>query len=160
MSNTKFKQQDRPKIGELFPTFEMVDQDENTVKLEDFKGQPVVLFFYPRDFSGGCVIEACSFRDKHEIFQEAGAVVLGISPDSPAMHRQFRKAFGLPYSLLSDKKNAFKKAIGFSSGALLGLDADRMTFIIDREGKLRHQYSSIFNMTKHVKEAINIVEAL
>src|SRR6266568_7142591 len=92
-----------PSIGETAPDFELPDDEGEKVKLSDFRGKKVVLYFYPEDFTSGCELQACKFRDAYPQIESANAIVLGVSPDSVDSHRRFREAHGLPFHLLVDK---------------------------------------------------------
>ncbi len=141
-------------IGEVAPDFTLPDQDGKPVSLSSLKGKVIVLFFYPKDFSAGCTREVCHFRDAFEDFTEAGAEVIGISSDTVESHKKFIETYLLPYSLLSDKESKVKKIYGVSGYLLPG----RVTFIIDREGVVRHVFSSQTNMKAHVDEALKIIK--
>ena len=95
-----------PSIGETAPDFELLDDEGKKVKLSDFRGQKVVLYFYPADFTSGCELQACKFRDGYPQIEEANAIVLGVSPDTVDSHRRFREAHGLPFHLLVDRDKA------------------------------------------------------
>lgn len=90
-------------IGAPAPEFTLPDQDGNPVSLQDFRGKTVVLYMYPKDDTPGCTQEACDFRDNLARIQSSGAVVLGLSPDSPASHKKFQQKFQLPFPLLADE---------------------------------------------------------
>jgi peroxiredoxin Q/BCP len=105
-----------------------------------------------------CTAEACAFRDAYEDFTQAGAVVIGVSGDSAASHRDFAQKQKLPFLLLSDADGSIRKAFGVSN--TLGLVPKRVTFVIDKQGILRHVFSSLFTADKHVQEARRIVEQL
>jgi peroxiredoxin Q/BCP len=146
-------------IGQPAPDFSLQDGGGDTVTLGSFKGRsPVVLFFYPRDDTPGCTAEACAFRDQFEDFAAAGAEVLGISRDSPESHQGFAQKYRLPFRLLSDQGAAVRKAYGVPS--TLGLLPGRVTFVIDRDGIVRHVFNSQFNPTRHVSEALSILRGL
>jgi peroxiredoxin Q/BCP len=124
--------------GTQAPDFELTDDAGNTVRLSDFRGQPVVLYFYPKDDTPGCTKEACDLRDSYAEFQQRGAVILGISPDDEASHAQFRQKHKLPFMLLADPgRNAIDaygvwgelKIEGKSIPAVV-----RSTFVIDADG--------------------------
>jgi peroxiredoxin len=87
----------KPDVGDKAPAFTLEDQSGKTVKLSDFKGKKVVLYFYPKDDTPGCTREACAFRDEHSVLQKAGAVVLGVSPDSGTSHAKFAGKYKLPF---------------------------------------------------------------
>jgi peroxiredoxin Q/BCP len=129
-----------PLVGAPAPDFSLPDENGNTVHLADLQGQPVVLYFYPKDDTPGCTKEACSFRDGFSLYQEAGAVILGVSPDTSKSHARFRAKYNLPFSLLADKDHmvcdlygvwGLKKLAGREYMGVL-----RTTFLIGREGKL------------------------
>ncbi|AKT41932.1 peroxiredoxin [Chondromyces crocatus] len=146
-------------VGDRAPEFSLQSQSSETVKLSDFLGKKtLVLFFYPKDDTPGCTAESCSFRDSHDAFTEAGAEVIGVSADSVASHGQFAKKYGLPMTLLSDPGGETAKRYGVKS--TLGLLPGRVTFVIDKEGIVRHVFSSQLQATKHVNEALAIVKKL
>lgn len=95
-----------PSIGESAPDFELLDDEGKKVKLSDFRGKKVILYFYPADFTSGCELQACKFRDSYPQIEDANAIVLGVSPDSVDSHRRFREAHGLPFHLLVDPDQA------------------------------------------------------
>src|SRR4051812_36256534 len=101
-----------PEVGAVAPAFNLKDQNDKSVKLSDFKGKHVVLYFYPRDNTPGCTREACSFRDEHTALEKAGAVVLGVSPDSAETHGRFAAKYELPFSLLADPDHAVSEKYG------------------------------------------------
>ena len=129
------------------------------MRLSDFRGKAeVVLFFYPKDNTPGCTMEACTFRDSHEAFREAGAEVIGISSDSADSHRRFAERYRLPFVLLSDAGGSVRARYGVSR--TLGLFPGRVTYLIDRDGIVRHIFSSQFQPWRHVPEALRILEGL
>jgi thioredoxin-dependent peroxiredoxin len=148
------------KVGERVPSFTLPDQDGKPFRLEDALARgPLVLFFYPKDGTAGCTAEVCSFRDANAEFLEAGAVVAGVSSDDEASHRQFAGKHSLPYPLLSDTGGTLRKKLGVPR-AFLGLFDGRVTYVIDREGILRHRFEAMVQASKHVDEALATVKAL
>ena len=146
-------------IGDPAPDFDLPSSTGETVRLSDFRGQSeVVLFFYPKDNSPACTMEACSFRDSYEAFREAGAEVIGISADSADSHRRFIDRFRLPFRLLADTDGAVRSRYGVPR--TLGLFPGRVTYLIDRDGMVRHIFSSQFQPWRHVPEALRILEGL
>ncbi len=140
-------------VGDMAPDFELKDKDGKLVKLSDFRGkQSVVLYFYPKDDTPGCTAQACSFRDSYEDFKAAGAEVIGISSDSGSAHIKFTERHRLPFVLLSDIIGKVRKAYGAYD--LLGLIPGRVTFVIDKEGRVIHKFDSQLNPTKHIAEAL------
>ncbi len=147
-------------VGSKAPELTLRSQSGEEVSLASFRGnKSVVLFFYPKDETPGCTAEACSFRDSYDAFAEAGAEVIGISADSEESHQQFATHHRLPMTLLSDPKGVARAAFGVK-GALLGLLPGRVTFVIDREGIVRHVFSSQLRATKHVDEALSVLRKL
>ncbi|HET7688382.1 MAG TPA: peroxiredoxin [Candidatus Macondimonas sp.] len=146
-------------LGDKAPPFTLPTADGRQVSLSDYHGrQPVVVYFYPKDDTPGCTAEACAFRDQYEDFKQAGAEVIGISSDAPEAHAKFASKHRLPFLLLSDRDGAVRKAYGVP--ATLGLLPGRVTFVVDREGIIRHLFSSQFRATKHVSEAIGVLKSL
>jgi peroxiredoxin Q/BCP len=138
--------------GQRAPDFTLPDASGRPVRLADFAGKPVVLYFYPKDDTPGCTKEACSFRDQYEDFQEAGAVVVGVSSDSSESHRKFAAKHRLPFTLLSDRDGEVRRRYGVP--ATLGLLPGRVTFVIDGAGVVRHVFNSQLDATRHVTEAL------
>jgi peroxiredoxin Q/BCP len=126
--------------GKPAPDFELSSDAGEKVKLSDFRGQPVVLYFYPKDDTPGCTAEACGFRDEYARFQERGAVILGVSPDDEASHVRFKQKHELPFTLLADPEHEAAEAYGvwternFAGKKYMGVK--RSTFVIDEEGKV------------------------
>jgi thioredoxin-dependent peroxiredoxin len=127
-------------IGDLAPDFELLSSESEPVKLSDFRGQRVVLFFYPKADTPGCTIQACGFRDNYTVFQERNAIVLGISPDLPKELAKWKAAQNFPYPLLSDPDHATAEAYGvWGEKKMYGRSYEgiiRSHFFIDAEGKL------------------------
>jgi peroxiredoxin Q/BCP len=148
------------KIGERIPSFTLPNQDGEPFRSDDALAKgPLVLFFYPKDDSPGCTAEACSFRDSTAEFQEAGAIVVGISSDSVASHKRFAQKHNLSYPLLSDEGGALRKKLGVPK-AMLGLLDGRVTYVIDQGGILRHRFEAMIAATRHVNEALSTVRSL
>jgi thioredoxin-dependent peroxiredoxin len=145
--------------GTAAPDFELPDQHGNTVRLSNYRGKnATVVYFYPKDETAGCTAEACKFRDDFEKFSDAGAVVFGISDDSSESHRDFAANHRLPFQLLSDKGGTVRKLYGVKK--TLGLIPGRVTFVIDRDGIVRHTFSSQSNPERHVDEALAALTAV
>jgi peroxiredoxin Q/BCP len=129
------------------PDFELSDAAGKMHKLSDYRGKPVVLYFYPKDDTPGCTTEACGFRDDYGLFQAAGVVVLGVSPDAPKSHKKFAEKYQLPFTLLSDPDHAvcekyevwgLKKYMGREYFGVF-----RTTFLIDAEGKIIKVFANV-----------------
>jgi peroxiredoxin Q/BCP len=133
--------------GSPAPSFELADQDGKVHKLADYKGQAVVLYFYPKDDTPGCTKEACAFRDARADYEKAGAKVLGVSPDSVASHRKFATKFDLPFTLLADPDHECAEAYGvWVEKSMYGkkyMGIERTTFVIDRKGKVAKVFPKV-----------------
>lgn len=147
------------KTGDQAPDFTLPKQDGTSVNLKELlQKSAVVLYFYPKDDTPGCTKEACSFRDSYESFKEAGAEVVGISSQSTASHEAFAARHRLPFTLVSDEGGKVRKAYGVPS--TLGLLPGRVTYVIDQSGTVRHVFNSQLNATKHVSEALQVIQKL
>jgi len=147
------------KTGQQAPDFELPDTNGDPIKLTSFKGKKnVVLFFYPKDFTGGCTAEACSFRDSYEDFSDAGAEVIGISSDDVISHRNFASRYKLPFILLSDKGGKVKDLFGVKND-LFGLLKGRVTFVIDTSGVVVKVFDSQTNFSGHSSEALSALKS-
>jgi peroxiredoxin Q/BCP len=126
--------------GKPAPDFELATDTGERVKLSDYRGQAVVLYFYPKDDTPGCTVEACGFRDSYDDFVKRGAVVLGVSPDDEASHVKFKDKFSLPFTLLADPEHAVADQYGvwgekkFAGKTYFGVN--RTTFLIDSDGNV------------------------
>lgn len=144
------------KIGDDLPDITLADQDGAWISLRKFIGQPVVVFFYPRDNTPVCNIEACEFEAHYSDLKNAGVKVFGVSEDSVSSHKKFATRFHLEYRLLSDVNGEGEKAFGVGK-KFFGLLKDRVTFIFDKEGKLIHTIKSQLNGRRHVDETLSIL---
>jgi peroxiredoxin Q/BCP len=147
-------------VGRSAPDFSLKDQTGATVRLRDFRGQLVVLYFYPKDDTPGCTNEACQFRDAETAFAKAGAVVLGVSLDDQASHRKFIAKHRLPFSLLCDEDGRVSKAYGvYKRKNMYGRmywGIERSTFVIDGDGVIR----AVFRKVKVDGHADEVLAAL
>jgi peroxiredoxin Q/BCP len=127
--------------GQKAPAFSAMDQDGNKVSLNDFKGQKVVLYFYPEDDTPTCTIQACNLRDNHSLLKQAGFKVIGISPDDEKKHQKFREKFSLPFTLLADPQHQIINKYGvWGEKNLYGrkyMGLHRTTFVIDEKGVIQ-----------------------
>jgi thioredoxin-dependent peroxiredoxin len=142
------------------PEFTLPDQNAQSVRLKDFRGKTVILFFFPKADTPGCTIEACGFREANRKLGQAGAVVLGISADAPATQKKFETKYDLPYTLLSDADKKVAEAYGvLKEKNMYGKKVKgiaRTTFVIDGEGKIAH----VFNQVKAEGHAGEVLEYL
>ncbi len=143
-------------IGTPAPDFEAKDQNNKKVRLSDFRGRHVILYFYPKDFTPGCTKEACSFQESIEVFKKHKVVVLGISTDSAESHKEFAKKNKLSFLLLSDedKKIAKTYAVLGLMGKILGM-AKRVTYIIDKKGIVEEVFTNV-KPEEHAKDLAEI----
>ncbi len=146
-------------VGDRAPEFTAQSHTGQEASLASYRGtSTVVLFFYPKDGTAVCTKEACSFRDAYEDFVQAGAVVIGVSSDSVESHQAFASGHRLPFVLLADADGSLRKAFGVPR--TLGIMPGRVTYVIDKEGVVRHMFSSQFSADRHVSEALAVVRQL
>ena len=146
-------------VGDRAPDFRLPALRGGEVALSDFLGKKnVVLFFYPKDETLGCTVEACTFRDSYEDFRNSGAEVIGISSDSIESHKAFAEHHHLPMQLLADKGGHVRAQYGIKPS--LGLFDGRETFIIDKQGVVRHVYRSQVRVKQHVEESLAVLARL
>ncbi|HSU25761.1 MAG TPA: thioredoxin-dependent thiol peroxidase [Pyrinomonadaceae bacterium] len=146
------------KEGDKAPDFESKDQNGNPVKLSDFEGQKVVLYFYPKDDTPGCTKEACSFRDADDVYREKGIKVFGVSTDDEKSHQKFISKFQLPFDLLADTdKDIVEKYGVWGEKSMYGkkyLGTNRKTFLIDEQGKIAKIFDKV-NVAEHADEVLS-----
>ncbi|NVB42666.1 peroxiredoxin [Pseudenhygromyxa sp. WMMC2535] len=148
-------------IGAPAPDFSTKTHDRESIELSALsaEGRVVVLYFYPKDETPGCTAEACSFRDAYEDFSEAGAVVIGVSGDSASSHEAFAANHRLPFKLISDSDGELRKRYDVPK-SMFGLLPGRVTYVIDKQGKIAHVFNSQIQAKRHVAEALSVVERL
>lgn len=147
------------KIGDEIPSFKAKDTYGNDFDSQKLVGQkPLVIYFYPKDHTPGCTTQACSFRDQYEDFKDLGAEVIGISSDSVESHKKFSEQYKLPFILLSDHDKKIRKLFGVPSG-MFGLLPGRVTYVIDKEGKIIMIFDSMM-ASKHIPKALEAVKKL
>jgi len=148
------------KIGNKAPDFTLPDADGNKVKLSQFRGKKVVLYFYPKDNTSGCTKEACAFRDAMPQFEEKNAVIIGVSPDGQKSHEKFRSKHDLPFILLSDTDHKVAERYGvWKEKKMYGktyFGIERSTFIIDENGKLSEEFRKV-KVNGHVEAVFELV---
>lgn len=150
-------------VGDKAPSFSLKDQNGKTVKLSDYKGKKVVLYFYPKDDTPGCTKEACSLRDNNKKIQVANAEVIGVSADGQASHEKFIDKYGLPFTLLSDPDHSMMEKYGaWGEKNMYGKIVQgviRSTFIIDEEGKIAHVFRKVKTDT-HGEDVLKVLGEL
>lgn len=146
--------------GTPAPPFSLQSDAGEQVRLKDLKGKKVVLYFYPKDDTSGCTVEACEFRDSWAAVKRAGAVVLGVSPDTIGAHQKFKRKYDLPFPLLADPDHAVAERYGvWGEKSMYGrkyFGINRTTFVIDAAGKVTH----LFEKVKPKGHAGQVLEAL
>lgn len=146
-------------VGDQAPDFTATTHDGRRIRLADYLGkQVVVLYFYPKDNTQVCTAQACAFRDAYEDFTKAGAEVIGVSGDDEKSHQGFAAKQRLPFLLVSDSDGAIRKAFGVPK--TLAILPGRVTYVIDKEGVVRHVFNSQFNADRHVTESLATVREL
>jgi peroxiredoxin Q/BCP len=146
------------KVGTVAPVFSLLDQDGKEVDVGEMIGRKaLVVYFYPKDFSSGCTMEAHEFREMHEEFLKNGAEVIGISSDDVVTHKRFAEEHQLPFILLSDPDNKVRDIYGAWGTAKT---PGRVTYLIDRQGIIRMVFSSQIQPRKHISEALKVLEEI
>ncbi|WP_393971224.1 thioredoxin-dependent thiol peroxidase [Oxyplasma meridianum] len=143
------------KEGDTAPDFTSVDQNGKPVRLSDFRGKPVVVYFYPKDDTPGCTKEACNFRDNFSEYQKAGVKVLGISVDDTNSHKKFEEKYQLNFTLVADHE----KKIAEKYGVLGDRNAKRVTYLMDRDGKIMYVYPKV-SPDEHAVEVMKKLKEL
>ena len=147
-------------VGSIIPEFSLKDQDGNLFSIATVLGKKnLVLYFYPKDDSPGCTKEACYFRDQYEVFNEADALIIGISGQSVESHKKFAEKYRLSYTLLSDEGNKIRMLFGVPTN-LFGLLPGRVTYVIDKKGKVVFIFDSQTQTKRHVDDALKILKEL
>ena len=145
-------------VGQPAPRFERTAHEGTAVSTTPPLDRVLVLYFYPKDETAGCTAQACAFRDAFEDFTDAGAIVVGVSDDSLESHRSFAEHRRLPFPLLSDENGELRRA--FDIPNWLGILRNRVTFVIDTDGIVRHVFQSQLQASRHVEHALRIVRDL
>ena len=146
-----------PAAGSMAPDFSLSSQDGSQVALKDYRGKWVVLYFYPKDFTSGCTMEARNFQRDLAEYQRRNAVILGVSVDSAESHRKFCAKEGLNFRLLADTSHQVAKQYGSLLNFGVAAMAARHTFLIDPQGKIAREYESV-NPTKHSQEVLAAID--
>ena len=144
--------------GDRAPLIALTDQNGTERRSDQLAGEALVLFFYPKDDTPGCTMEACAFRDSYADLQALGAEVWGVSGDDAGSHQRFASRHQLPYPLLVDRGNALRRAFGVPS--VLGLLPGRVTYVIDGDGVIRHVFNNLLDGASHRREALTALQQL
>ena len=147
-------------VGNHLPGFSLANQNGELFSIDSVIGKKnLVIYFYPEDDSPGCTKEACYFRDEYEVFSEADAMIIGISGQSVESHKKFAEKYRLNFTLLSDEGNKVRKMFGVPVN-FLGLVPGRVTYVIDKSGKVVYIFNSQTQAKRHVDEAMKILKGL
>ncbi|MEI7828365.1 MAG: peroxiredoxin [Prolixibacteraceae bacterium] len=147
-------------VGSIIPEFSLKDQSGNNFDIQSVLGKKnLVIYFYPKDDSPGCTKEACSFRDQFEVFADANALIIGISSQSVKSHKEFADKYRLNYTLLSDEEGKVRKLFGVPTN-FLGLIPGRVTYVVNKEGKVVYLFNSQIKAEQHVSEALKILKEM
>ena len=151
------------KAGDKAPAFSLKNTEGKTVKLSDFKGKKVVLYFYPKDMTPGCTKEACGFRDDFAQLKKRGVEVLGVSGDDQASHHKFTEKYSLPFTLLSDPDHEMMAKYGaWGEKSMYGkkfMGVLRITYIIDEDGKIAHIFKKV-NTDTHSQDVLKVIDGM
>lgn len=148
-----------PRPGDPAPDFTLQDDQGRTVRLSDFRGRRVVLFFYPKADTPGCTKEACAFRDDYRAFEDLDVVLLGVSPDTVEDQARFKAKYALPFPLLADADHAVCEAYGVWGERPWGMGVLRTTFLIDEAGRVAHVFENV-NPDGHSQEVLEHLRTL
>jgi len=149
-----------PAVGDAAPDFALADQNGKTVKLSDFQGKHVVLYFYPKDDTPGCTKEACGFRDDYAKFTRKGIVILGVSPDDTKSHKKFVDKYELPFTLLADTEKSVCQAYDvWKEKNMYGrksMGVERTTFVIGPDGKIEKIFPKV-KVDGHIEKVFEAI---
>jgi peroxiredoxin Q/BCP len=149
--------------GNQAPDFTLLDENNTTRRLSDFRGRPVVLYFYPKDDTPGCTTEACNFRDDYSAYVNADVVILGVSPDTTKSHTKFKQKFNLPFPLLADEGHKICEAYGvWGPKKMMGREYEgvlRTTFLVDANGRIAKVFEN-FRPAEHSAEVLSAIKSL
>lgn len=146
-------------VGDDLPEFSLKNQHNELINSKDWIGAPVVVYFYPSDFTRFCTAQACSFRNHFDDFKNFNVRIVGISFNTVKSHERFAKEHQLPYTILSDTNNKVRNIFGVPKG-LLGMGLGRVTYVFDAKGKLVFRYQADFKAKEHMLKALEIVKVL
>ena len=145
------------------PDFALPDDTGTTRRLSDFRGKPLILYFYPKDDTSGCTTEACNFRDDYSAYEKSGVTILGVSPDTVASHVKFKEKYHLPFPLLADDQHKVCDTYGvWGPKKMMGREYDgvlRTTFLIDSKGNIARVFANV-KPSEHSTEVLAALKQL
>ena len=147
------------KVGDALPAFTLLDQNNQPLSPSNFPGQPLVLFFYPKDHTPGCTAQACDFRNYESEFQSVGAQVIVINDASVLSHKGFSEKYNLTYPILSDPGHKVRKSFG-APGLLFNTVANRITYVTDENHCVVYIFKSLLRATDHVEESLAFLKSV
>lgn len=160
MAPEKIEKKEVVKVGSTVPEFSLLDQYGEIFDLKSVLGKKnLVIYFYPKDDTPGCTKEACSFRDQFEVFENENTMIIGISGQSVQSHLDFADKYHLNFTLLSDEGNQVRKLFGVPA-SVMGTIPGRVTYVVNKKGKVVFMFDSLTNAEQHVEEALRVVKAL
>ena len=145
-------------VGDSVPSFELKDQNGKLFSVSNSIGKPMVIYFYPKDDTPGCIKEACKFRDDFEKFKDINALVIGISGDSVESHKEFEEKYNLPFTLLADVNNKVGKLFGVPKSMFFL--PGRVTYVVDKDGIVQYIFNSQFGAEKHIENSLKKLNEL
>lgn len=149
--------------GDLAPDFSLLDEEENMHHLSDYRGKFVLLYFYPRDDTPGCTKEACGFRDDYSDYEKAGVTILGVSPDTPQSHLNFKSKYNLPFTLLADQDHKVSETYGvWGTKKTFGREVKgilRTTFLIGLDGNILKVFEKV-RPANHSAEILSEIDQM
>ncbi|CAN7201554.1 thioredoxin-dependent thiol peroxidase [Paenibacillus sp. LjRoot153] len=147
-------------VGEFAPDFSLADSYGMKVRLTDYIGKNVVLYFYPKDLTPACTTQACDFRDRHEEFTDLNTVIIGISTDPVKRHAKFKEKYSIPFILLSDEDHSVSELYGvWKQKSMYGkqfMGIERSSFLIDKEGKLIKEWRKV-KVANHISNVLTYI---
>ncbi len=150
-----------PKVNDAAPAFSLPDEDGKIHKLEDYRGRKLILYFYPKDDTSGCTLEACNFRDDYSVYETANIAILGVSPDSQQSHQKFKGNNNLPFPLLADEGHIVCEKYGvWGRKKMMGNEYDgvfRTTFLIDENSRILNVFEKV-KPADHSKEILATIK--
>lgn len=151
-----------PEVGKPAPDFEALDDHGEKLKLSDYQGKEIVLYFYPRADTPGCTKEACAFRDDYSAYEQAGVAILGVSPDTVKKQAKFKEKWDLPFPLIADEDHSIAEAYGvWGPKKFMGREYEgvhRTTFIIDKQGKIKQVFENV-KPSEHSQEILAAIRS-